>query len=165
MSKASIMKKKRRLVTDTCSLCENPVWQYDTDGKAYCEPHARWQYLTVERMQHPLDSIHNRATVLLPRKDKAVASMVDTIKRLGYAEAIWVAEHLGFDWGVQWWDEKLVIRLSDMQLVAFSAAMRAHREALFPNNRDDPKKRAEVSNAQPQGAERKRKKKKKKQKL
>lgn len=95
--------------------------------------------MTIERMRHPLDEYHNRAAVLLPRLTRATQTMVDIIKRIGYAEALWVAEHLGFEWGVQWWDEQLFIKLSDMQLVAFSAAMRAHHEALYPS-KDDPTK-------------------------
>lgn len=82
-------------------------------------------------MAHPHDA-HHETAVSPARVDRAIKSVVDTIQRLGYAEAFWVAEHLAFEWGVQWWDEQVVIRLSDLQIVAFAAAMRAHCEALYP---------------------------------
>lgn len=130
-------KKKKRRLSDTCSLCESPVWQYSDDGTAYCEFHARWEHTSIERMRHPLDEYHNRASVLPKRLRRAEKVTIDIIKHIGYAEALWVAEHLGFEHDVQWWDGRLIIRLSDMQLVAFAAAVRAHHEALYPS-RDDP---------------------------
>jgi len=121
--------KKRRL-KDPCSLCPELVWQYDADGTAYCQAHARWRHVEIQRQQHPLDGLHDRPSAMPDRVQRATKTVVDTIKRIGYAEAFWVAEHLGFEWGVQWWNEQVVISLSDLQLVAFAAAMRAHREAV-----------------------------------
>ena len=70
----------------------------------------------------------------------AVANVVtDIIQRIGYAEALWVAEHLAWEADVQWWDSRVIIKLSDLQMVAFAAAMRAHHEALYPR-RDEPTK-------------------------
>jgi hypothetical protein len=110
-------------------------------------------------MRHPLDDYHNRAAVMPRRLERATQTTVSIVKRLGYAEALWVAEHLGFEWGVQWWDERLVIRLSDMQLVAFSAAMRAHVEALYPSRDEPTKLRMKVRDATQDATPRKKKKK------
>lgn len=124
------MPKKKHL-KDTCSQCDELVWQYDEDGIGYCAAHARWKQIEVHRMAHPFDAHHDRA-VTASRLEKATKTVVDCIQRLGYAEAFWVAEHLQFEWGVQWWNEQVVIRLTDLQMVAFAAAMSAHRQALYP---------------------------------
>lgn len=155
------MKKKRRL-TDPCSLCGEPVWQYGEDGKAYCEAHARWKHIEIERVNHPLDA-HHATSVLPHRVERATKVIVSTIRRMGYAEAFWVAEHLAFENGVQWWDERVVIRLSDLQLVAFAAAMRTHCEALYPKQSWQSK--VEASNARSEEAERREVRKKKKRTL
>lgn len=125
------MKKKKRRLKDTCTHCGLHVWQYDEDGTPYCEAHARWKHVEVERLRHPHDEHHGRTAT--PRRVKrAIEVITTTIQRIGYAEAFWVAEHLAFESQVQWWDERVIIRLSDLQLVAFAAAMRAHREAIYP---------------------------------
>lgn len=139
---------KKRLLRDTCFRCDLPVWQYDESGRAFCESHARWRHLKIERMQHPLDAYRNRSSVMPARVNRAEKITIDIIQRIGYAEALWVSEHLGFEEYIQWWDGRLIIRLSDMQLIAFAAAMRAHLEAVYPS-RDDPRKRARSNNAPP----------------
>ena len=120
---------KRRL-KDKC-FCGLRVWQYGAKGKAYCEAHARWKNVQVELLQHPLDAAHSY-TIMPSVIDEAIKTITNTIKRIGYAEAFWVAEHLRFDWGVQWWNEKVVIHLTELQLLAFAAAMKAHRETVYP---------------------------------
>jgi hypothetical protein len=46
---------------------------------------------------------------------------------------MWVAEQIAFEYGVGWdMDGKFWIGLSDLQLIAFAAALRAHHEALYP---------------------------------
>ncbi|KKN60698.1 hypothetical protein LCGC14_0528970 [marine sediment metagenome] len=67
------------------------------------------------------------------RVDKAGAAIKDCIQRIGYAEALWVAEELAFEFGV-WWDTEktsLMISLSDLQLIAFASALLAHREIVY----------------------------------
>lgn len=127
-------KPKQKKLLDTCRYCDGLVWQYDKEGRPYCETHARWSHAEIERLPHPSDAHHERH-VLSPRVDRAVKVIVTTIRRIGYAEAFWVAEHLAIENGVQWWDERVVIRLTDLQLVAFAAAMRAHREAMYPKSK------------------------------
>ncbi len=135
-------KPKQKKLLDTCAFCENLVWQYDEEGTAYCEPHARWHHAKIERLPHPFDSHHKQA-VLPSRIARAEKTILDTIRRLGYAEAFWVAEHLALENGVQWWDESVVIRLTDLQLISFAAALRAHREAMYPKKSKVGKKREE----------------------
>ena len=79
------------------------------------------------------------------RRERAEKTVVGIIKRIGYAEALWVAEHLAWENEVQWWDSRLIIRLSDMQLVAFAAAIRAHYEAIYPSmkKKDEPTRGAD----------------------
>ena len=127
-------KPKQKKLLDTCRYCENLVWQYDEEGMSYCEPHARWSHAEIERLPHPFDAHHERHAVLSTVK-KAEKTIIRIIRRIGYAEAFWVAEHLAIENGVQWWNESVVIRLTDLQLVAFAAAMKAHREAMYPKRR------------------------------
>lgn len=124
------MKEKRKL-KDHCAYCDELVWQYDETGKGFCEMHARWKHMEMRREKHPLDVLHPMS-VLSSRVDHAGKRVVGIIKRIGYAEAFLIAERLGFESGVQWWDEKLYLRLSDLQLIAFAAAMSAHFEAVYP---------------------------------
>jgi len=90
----------------------------------------------------------------------------DSIGRLGYAEALWVGEQLGFDgWGI-WFERakddfgvgQLKINLSDLQLIAFAAALRAHHEVIKMQI-SGSSKREEASEEAPKQARKKRKKK------
>ena len=125
---------KKRKLEDTCRYCDAFVWQYDKEGMPYCETHARWSHAEIERLPHPFDSHHGKH-VLLTTVEKAEKSIINIIKRIGYAEAFWVAEHLALENGVQWWNESIVIRLTDLQLISFAAAMKAHRAAMYPKTR------------------------------
>lgn len=128
-------RKKVKRLSDTCSKCDLVAWQYADDGTAYCEAHARWERIEVQRMEHPLDT-HPHSTSVEPAKlAKATGIMVKAVKRAGYAEALWVAECLGMEWGVQWWESKLYIKLTDLQLVAFAAAMQTHTAKVMPKKK------------------------------
>ena len=126
--------KKRKKLNDTCHEpeCDLLVWQYAEDGTPYCAAHARWSHLEVERMVHPLEAHPHARRPPKALVDKAVRILDKYISRLGPAEAFWVAECLEFEWGIQWWDDKVVIRLTDLQLIAFSAALKAHGEPISP---------------------------------
>lgn len=86
--------------------------------------------VTVERpVEHTLH--HPEPHVLDERLAWASKTIKDSVDRVGYAEALWVAEALGFEYAVQWrGEDALVISLEDLQLVAFAAAMRAHHEVI-----------------------------------
>ena len=131
------MKKKRKVkkLSDTCSECELIAWQYADDGTAYCETHARWAKIEITRMEHPLDA-HPHSTSVEPGKiEKATRILISCIKRVGYAEALWVAECLTFEWGVQWWESQIYIKLTDLQLVAYAAAMQTHAQKVMPKQK------------------------------
>lgn len=132
------MRKPR--LNDTCSLCDELVWQYTQDDTPFCAAHARWKNIKIERMLTPQDG-HHRPHVMPTKLERATKIVADTLERIGPAEAMWVSEHLGFEWGVQWWGEQVHVNLSDLQMVAFAAAMQAHREATYPARpaKDDPK--------------------------
>ncbi len=126
-------KHKKRLA-DKCHepSCNKLVWQYASDGTPYCATHARWSHLEIERMEHPIDA-HPHAH--RPPKEivkKALRILNKYISRLGPAEAFWVAECLTFEWGIQWWEEQVVVRLTDLQLIAFAAALKAHGDRIYP---------------------------------
>ena len=127
-------KSKQKELLDTCRYCEDLVWQYDEEGMPYCETHARWSHAEIERLPHPFDA-HHEKHALLSRVEKAEKTIINIIQRIGYAEAFWVAEHLALENGVQWWNEQVVIRLTDLQLISFAAAMRAHREVMYPKKK------------------------------
>lgn len=82
---------------------------------------------------HPY-SAHHSPTAPQEHVDRAVARVSDLIERMGFAEALWVAEELGYEWGVLWNPQtgNLTVELSDLQMVAFSAAMRSHHAATYP---------------------------------
>lgn len=133
------MKKKVKRLSDTCSECDLLAWQYDSKGIAFCETHAQWERIEIQRMEHPLDA-HPHSTSVDPAKlQKATNVMVKSIKRVGYAEALWVAECLTFEWGVQWWNSQIYISLTDLQLVAFAAAMQTHAAKVMPKRKKSKK--------------------------
>lgn len=94
----------------------------------------RFPVETFERLPpHPL-ATHHMPTAPQEHVDRAAARLRDLIERMGYAEALWVAEELAFEFGVRWEPTtgRLAIELTDLQLIAFAAAMRSHTAATFP---------------------------------
>lgn len=66
------------------------------------------------------------------RVQRAGAIVRDYAERLGWAQLLEVADELGFAGaGVSFTDDQLRIRLSDLQLIAFAAALAANREVLL----------------------------------
>lgn len=87
-----------------------------------------------------------RFTILALTADveRAGQRVVDLIERTGYAEALWVAEQIGFEYGVMWNPKKvqLHISLTDLQLIAFASALRAHVKAWYPASKERKRRSA-----------------------
>jgi len=100
----------------------------------------RFPVETFDRLPpHPRDG-HHIPMAPLTHVERAAERLRDLIERMGYAEALWVAEHLAFEYGVMWNPQKgrLAIDLTDLQLIAFAAAMRSHHAATYPTERKAP---------------------------
>lgn len=67
------------------------------------------------------------------RLTRATELVRDAIKTMGYAEALEVAQELGFDYAFDLHDGKFTIRrsgdeaLTDLQMIAFACALAEHR--------------------------------------
>ena len=84
--------------------------------------------------------------IKIPRKryDWALKEIGDAATRMQRAEFFHVAEALGFEFGIVWneqEDGRMKVTLSDLQLFAFAAALKVHREITFPSLTEDKKKR------------------------
>lgn len=127
-------KSKKRRNKDKCyeENCDELVWQYDEDEVPRCAAHARWHNLTIQRMEHPVDAHPHAQRPPKELVDKSIRILNKYISRLGPAEAFWVAECLTYEWGIMWWEEQVIIRLTELQLIAFAAALKAHGDRIYP---------------------------------
>lgn len=92
-----------------------------------CRPNAYLERVPSIHVMHPCPPAPKQRVI------RAKKRLIDLVQRVGYAEVEWVAEELAFEFGIGWNGDKLMVSLSDLQLIAFTAALRAHVEAQYPS--------------------------------